>query len=94
MTKRNLGEEGIYFSLCVVHHLGNSGQELKAGIWRQELKQRPWRSVTYWLLSHGLFIWLSYGTQDHKPGVVPSRVIWSFPYQSSIKKMHHRLVQG
>jgi hypothetical protein len=24
------------------------------GTWRQELMQRPWRSVAYWLASHGL----------------------------------------
>lgn len=83
MTKRNLGEGGIYFSLqLVVCHLGNSGEELKAGTWRQELKQRPWASVAYWLLSHCLFFWLSYSIQAHKPGVVRSRVTWAFPHQS------------
>jgi len=33
----------------------------------QELMQRPWRDVTYWLASPGLLSLLSYRTQDHQP---------------------------
>jgi hypothetical protein len=39
-----------------------SGLELK-----QELMQRPWRDVLYWLDSPGLLSLLSYRTQDYQP---------------------------
>jgi len=36
--------ERVYFSLLLpVHHEGKSWPELKAGTFRQELKQTPWR---------------------------------------------------
>jgi hypothetical protein len=34
---------------------------------KQELMQGPWRDVTYWLASPGLFSLLSYRTQDYQP---------------------------
>jgi len=34
---------------------------------KQELMQRLWRDVTYWLASPGLLSLLSYGTQDYQP---------------------------
>ena len=37
----------------------------RAGAWRQELMQRPWRDATYWLTHHGSLCLLSYRTQDH-----------------------------
>jgi hypothetical protein len=41
-----LGEKKVSFSLqFVVHHPENSGQELKAGTWRWELKLKPWKNV-------------------------------------------------
>jgi hypothetical protein len=33
---------------------------------KQELMQRPWRDVTYWLASPGLLSLLSYRTQDYQ----------------------------
>ena len=50
-----------------ISNAGKSGQALKAGTWRQELKQRPWRSTDYWLAPHGLLSLLSYSYQDHQP---------------------------
>jgi hypothetical protein len=43
-----------------------SGLELKQ-VRKQELMQRPWRDVLYWLASPGLLSLLSYRTQDNKP---------------------------
>jgi hypothetical protein len=43
-----------------------SGLELKQ-VRKQELMQRPWRDVHYWLASPGLLSLLSYRTQDHQP---------------------------
>jgi hypothetical protein len=44
-----------------VHHQRKSGPELKQ-VRKQELMQRPWRDVLYWLASPGLFSLLSYKT--------------------------------
>ena len=51
MTKKQAGEERVLFSLpfhVAVHHQRKSGLELKQ-VRKQELMQRPWRDVTYWL---------------------------------------------
>jgi hypothetical protein len=41
------------------------GLELKQ-VRKQELMQRPWRDVPYWLASSGLLSLLSYRTQDYQ----------------------------
>ena len=67
MTKKQVGEErvySVYTSTLAVHHQRNSGLELK--VRKQELMQRPWRDVTYWLASPGLLSLLSYRTQDYQ----------------------------
>jgi hypothetical protein len=43
-----------------------SGLELKQ-VREQELMQRLWRDVLYWLASPGLLSLLSYRTQDYQP---------------------------
>jgi hypothetical protein len=43
-----------------------SGLELKQ-VREQELMQRPWRDVPYWLASSGLLSLLSYRTQNYQP---------------------------
>jgi hypothetical protein len=48
------------------YHQRKLALELKQ-VRKQELMQRPWRDVTYWLASPGLFSLLSYRTQDHQP---------------------------
>jgi hypothetical protein len=47
-----------------------SGLELKQ-VRKQELMQRPWRDVLYWLASSGLLSLLSYRTKTTSPEVVP-----------------------
>jgi hypothetical protein len=58
MTKKQVGEERVYSAststYLAVHHQRKSGLELKQ-VRKQELMQRPWRDVTYWLASPGLF---------------------------------------
>lgn len=44
---------GLYLHV-IVQHWGKAGQELKAGTWRQELKQKPWVKAAYWPANHGL----------------------------------------
>jgi hypothetical protein len=50
----------LYFQI-IVHHLEKSGQKLKQD-WKEELMQRPWRDVAYWLASYGFLSLLSYRT--------------------------------
>ena len=53
-------EERIYLSLHLVVYIPrNSGWELKIGIWRPELMQRPWKYAAYWLASHSLLSLIS-----------------------------------
>ena len=47
-----------------------SGLELKQ-VRKQEMMQRPWRDVTYWLASPGLLSLLSYRTKTTSPEMVP-----------------------
>jgi hypothetical protein len=42
MTKRNQCSFQLTVVVCPE---AKQGQELEAGIWRQELKQRPWRNI-------------------------------------------------
>ena len=69
MTKKQIGEQRVYSAYTfhiAVHHQRKSGLELKQ-VRKQELMQRPWRDVTYWLASPGLLSLLSYRTQDYQP---------------------------
>lgn len=54
MTKGAWGGKGLF--QLPVHHEGKSGQESRAGTWRQEFKQGPWRYIASWLAPSG---WLS-----------------------------------
>jgi len=38
----------------------------RTGTWKQELMQRAWRDVAYWLVPHGLHSLISYRTQEHQ----------------------------
>jgi hypothetical protein len=69
ITKYQVGEERVYSAYTfhiAVDHQRMSGLELKQ-VRKQELMQRPWRNVTYWLASSGLLSLLSYRTQDFQP---------------------------
>jgi hypothetical protein len=73
MTKKQVREERVYSaytSTFAVHHSRKSGLELKQ-VRKQELMQRPWRDVPYWLASPGLLSLLSYRTKTTSPEMVP-----------------------
>ena len=38
----------LHFTLFIIKGSQNMNSD-RAGTWKQELKQRPWRSVDYWL---------------------------------------------
>jgi hypothetical protein len=61
MAKKQVEEERVYSAYTfhiAVNHQTKSGQELKQ-VRKQELMQRPWRDVPYWLASPGLLSLLS-----------------------------------
>jgi hypothetical protein len=73
MTKTQIGEERIYSEYTfhiAVNHQRKSGLELKQ-VRKQELMQRPWRDVTYWLASPGLLSLLSYRIKTTSPEMAP-----------------------
>ena len=66
----HLGEKGLFypqFHMTVHYQSSESGNSSKAGTWRQELMQRPWRGAAYWLAPHSLLSPLSYRTPNHLP---------------------------
>jgi hypothetical protein len=63
MTTKQFGEEGEIYWLT---SLRRSGLELKQ-VRKQEVMQRPWRDVLYWLASPDLLSLLSYRTQNYHP---------------------------
>jgi hypothetical protein len=74
MTTKQVGEERVYSSYTfhnAVDHQRMPGLELKQ-VRKQELMQRPWRDVTFWLASPGLLSLLSYRTQDYQPRYGPT----------------------
>jgi hypothetical protein len=69
MTKKQVGEERVYSAYIfhiTINHQRMSGLELKQ-VRKQELMQRPWRDVLYWLASPGLLSLLPYRNQDYQP---------------------------
>jgi hypothetical protein len=56
MTKKQVREERVYLaytSITAVHHQRKSGLELNQ-VRKQELMQKPWRDVLYWLAQPAL----------------------------------------
>jgi hypothetical protein len=87
MTKKQDGEEMVYSAYIfhiAVHHQRMSGLELKL-VRKQELMQRPWRDILYWLASPGLLSLLSYRTQDYQHGDGPTHK-GPFPLDHSLRK--------
>jgi hypothetical protein len=68
---RGKGLFSLHF-YTAVHDQRKSGMELKQ-VRKQELMQKPWRDVLYWLASHGLLSLLSYRTKTTSPEIVPPK---------------------
>jgi hypothetical protein len=79
MTKKQVGEERVYsaYTSKLMFITKEVRLELKQ-VRKQELMQRPWRVVPYWLASPGLLNLLSYRTQDYQPRDGPTHK-GSFP---------------
>ena len=94
-AQKRLGKETAYFSLQQSGHIteGSQGRNShRAGFWRQELTQRPWRNIPYWLASHGLLSLLSHTTQD--PWWYHPQWVGGLSHQPLIKKMITGLTIG
>jgi hypothetical protein len=68
MTKKQLGRKGFIqlilpYCCSLPRMLGLEHKQVR----KQELMQKPWRDVLYWLASPGLLSLLSYRTQDYQP---------------------------
>ena len=72
MTKKQVGDKRVYSAYISTLLLSpkDAGLELKQ-VRKQELIQRPWRDVTYWLASPGLLSLLSYRTKTTSPEMAP-----------------------
>jgi hypothetical protein len=72
ITKKQLGRKGFIQLTIPYCYLSprKSGLELKQ-VRKQELMQRPWSYVLYWLASPGLLSLLSYRTKITSPNMVP-----------------------
>jgi hypothetical protein len=67
VTKKQVREKRVYSDYTfhiAVNHQRMSELEHKQ-VRKQELMQRPWRNVSYWLAFPGLLSLLSYRTQDY-----------------------------
>jgi len=57
-------------------------KEARAGTWRQELRQRTWRSAAYWLASNGLLrLFFFNRIQEHLLGEALPIVAWILSHQ-------------
>jgi hypothetical protein len=71
MTKKQVGEERVYsafiFTLLFITKGSQDWNPSRAGAWRQELIQSPWRGAAYRIASPGVLSLLSYRTQGYQP---------------------------
>lgn len=84
------GINGLYVPITM-HHETKSRLGLKAGTWRQMLKQKPRRNTAFWLAPYDLFTLISYPTQAHLPRGGTTTVGRALLHQSGLKKMAPRL---
>jgi hypothetical protein len=95
ITKTKVPEERVYSAytstLLFIIEESQHRNSNRAGTWRQELMQRPWRGAAYWVASLGMLSLFSYRTQDHQPGMALLTVDWAHPHLSLIdEKMLYR----
>ena len=64
---RRKGLFNLHLTLLFITKGSQDRNSHKAGTWRQEWMQKPWRNAAYWLAPHGLFSLLPYRTQDCWP---------------------------
>jgi len=82
MTKKQGRKERVYSAytstLLFITKESQDWNSHRAGTWRQEWMQKPWRGAAYWLASPGLLTFLL----EHRtasPGTVPPTMGWVLP---------------
>jgi hypothetical protein len=78
--------EGLLWIKIIIHYSVETRQDFKAWNCRQELNQRPWRNIFYWLAFHDRVNLLS-ANQNYHPGIQWPTVRWKLPNISFIKKI-------
>jgi hypothetical protein len=68
MTRKQVGKERVYsaYTSKLLFITKEVRLELKP-VQKQELIQRPWRDISYWLASFDFLSLLSYRTQHYQP---------------------------
>lgn len=79
--KKQAVKEKTYCGL--LHHDRKPRQELTAGPWREEMRQKPWKKLPY--------LGMVLGPSSVKDGFLPT-VGWALPHQLTIRKVSHRHV--
>ena len=95
LTKIKFRKNNVYFiSQIIIHYQGKSKKDIKAGIQRQQFKQRMWKFIANRLVfdDFSIHIWII----SRCPWLTPSTMCMFqelvFPHQSLIKKGPYRLV--
>lgn len=84
LSKSNLGRCLFYLRFsCHSLSLSDISVETQAGIWRQSLKQRPWRNTVYWLAP----LWLAQTSFIYYPG--PPTQGWHLPQWAGSSPINH-----
>ena len=95
MTKKQVGEERVYSAYTSISLLIIEGSQdrnsNRAGSWRQELMQRPWKDAAYWIVPYACSVCFLAVLRATSPRTAPPTMSWACPYQSLIKKMPYRL---
>ena len=92
MTKKQTVEKMVYLAhTSIVTVLIIEGSQdrnsHRAGTWKQEQMQRPWRAAAYWLALHGFSACLLREPRTTNPGMAPPTMGWVLLHQSLIKKI-------
>ena len=85
--QQQLWEEKVYFTLAFTIKSSQDRNSSRAGIWRQELMQRPWRVLLTGLLLMTCSTCFLIEPRTTCLGVAPPTVGWALHHLSLVKKM-------
>jgi hypothetical protein len=91
MNKKQVGEERVYSAytstLLVITKGSQDWNSDRAGTWRQELMQRPWRVLLTGLLPLACSACCLIEPKTTSPGMAPPTLGWALPPWSLIEEM-------
>ena len=94
-SQKQDGEDRVYSAFISTSQSTMKGSQdrnsNRAGPWRQELMQRPWRGAAYWLFLGACSVCFLIENRTTSPGMTLTTMGRTPPYQSLIKKMPYRL---